>query len=271
MGVSPFFQILIIINSCCFYDGFRIQSLQRKSSSFQQSKLINSNFALHGSCVDVAELSSNTLMLAIIFQGSLFQGASVFTSGLVSGAVSRVCKELLLHPLDTIKARLQTLPSSGSVTSLNDNTLFSNLYSGIVPALVSSVPAGSIFFAVKDYTRRIARQSLDMDAQSATVLAVAVANIPYWWIRCPSERLKTRQQTGIDMDWSLQDARKEITAQWRKGGLRAVLDGFYGSYLSNYIYAMPADVIKFLVCKCIMTFFQPQFILCCTTYPLILC
>ena len=78
---------------------------------------------------------------------------SDFYRGLVSGAASRVSKEIILHPIDTVRARLQIdgpEDATHNTKKTTSPTLFTDLYAGIVPALIGGVPSASIFFAVKD-------------------------------------------------------------------------------------------------------------------------
>ena len=103
-----------------------------------------------------------------------------FLGGLISGASTRITKELVLHPIDTIKARKQaqampgyimnnSLSEEGSSSSsfiLNEissikvwGTPITQLYDGISPALLGGVPAGAIFFAVKDTVSKELRSS----------------------------------------------------------------------------------------------------------------
>lgn len=162
--------------------------------------------------------------------------SSTFVNGLISGAATRVTKEVLLHPLDTIRVRLQSPNSSVP--------LFSNLYDGVGPALLSGVPAGAIFFAVKDYSKKELRMT-GLGKRASTCAAVALANIPYWLVRCPAETLKTRQQSRSKEG---DPGALSIVEQLRADGAVPVLADLYGSYSSNFIYALPADVIKFLAC-----------------------
>jgi hypothetical protein len=83
-------------------------------------------------------------------------------SGLAGGAASRASKELLLHPIDTIKVRPPSCPyrvlrpfsSKAGVLSSPQTRLqyargdtapedlFKDLYSGVWPALLVGTPAG---------------------------------------------------------------------------------------------------------------------------------
>jgi hypothetical protein len=168
-----------------------------------------------------------------------------FIRGLVSGAASRAAKEILLHPIDTIRARQQApgLVSSNQTIS-NVLTTITDLYSGITPALIGGIPAGAAFFGVKDYTKSRLKK-IGLSKELATILAVGAANVPYWLIRTPAEALKTRQQVGNSSDSSFQ----ALLDLYRSERLEVFLQSIYGSYASNYAYALPADIIKFVTCK----------------------
>jgi len=149
------------------------------------------------------------------------EGQGGFVSGLVSGAVSRASKEVLLHPIDTIRARLQTQKN----ISFANASLYEDLYAGLVPALVGGVPAGALFFGIKDFSKQRLRQ-LGLSKQQATILAVFFTNFPYWLVRTPSELLKTRAQVN--------GSSEIVSSEW------------YESYVSNILYSVPADEVKFL-------------------------
>ncbi|CAM9140021.1 unnamed protein product, partial [Heterosigma akashiwo] len=155
-------------------------------------------------------------------------------SGFLAGAASRISKEILLHPLDTVKARLQFREGSRKVTP----ELFRDLYTGLLPPVVAGAPAGAVFFSVKDYVKAAAGSGLGFSTQQATLLAVLAAQFPYWLIRSPSELIKTRRQTGLES--GAVQALKDVYAE---EGLR----GVYTGYASNIAYAYPTDVIKFLL------------------------
>jgi hypothetical protein len=61
-----------------------------------------------------------------------------FISGLAGGAASRAAKELFLHPIDTVKTRLQYARAGTRPADL-----FKDLYSGVWPALLVGTPAGA--------------------------------------------------------------------------------------------------------------------------------
>ena len=117
---------------------------------------------------------------------------------------------------------------------LNKN-LYINLFDGIVPSLVGGIPAGALFFGVKDFAKSYLKEA-DIDRTAATIISVVFANFPYWAIRSPAEMLKTRKQVG---------SKSVGYGLWSMEGLRF----YYRSYWPNICYSVPADVLKFLSCK----------------------
>jgi hypothetical protein len=176
-------------------------------------------------------------------------------NGLISGASTRVAKELVLHPIDTVRTRLQKPPNSEGIVD-NQEGLFDNLYDGLLPALVGGVPAGALFFGVKDFTKKKLR-NMGLGKQESTILSVMVTNIPYWVIRTPSEVLKTRRQIGYDNSSSVSEMMTKMIEQ--EGGVLPAIKSSYASYASNFAYALPADIAKFVACKYLI----PMIILIC--------
>jgi len=156
-----------------------------------------------------------------------------FVSGLIAGAIQKTVKELVLHPFDTVKSRIQV---SGGRRSVFDATIYDDVYSGIGPAVLSGAPAASVFFAVKDAVKQQATEQLGNIF--GTLTAVGAANVPYWLVRNPTEVIKTRRQTG-----QISDANEATAELWREQGV----GGFYRGYASNIAYAFPVDATKFVI------------------------
>lgn len=217
-------------------------------STSTSSKASSSSLTSSSSETRLAALNVNSVTQTTVYQAREATVASKsepsLISSLVSGAASRASKEVILHPIDTVRARLQTTTSSlsspSSTLEYHGGTgLYDGLYNGLVPALVSGVPAGAVFFAVKDATKSYLRKKRGLDKRTATILSVAAANVPYWLIRNPSEVLKTRQQVdGSD------EQQKVSLLSFLKDSDKSEL---YRGSLSNIGYAYPADVVKFLV------------------------
>ena len=172
-------------------------------------------------------------------------------SGFVAGAAVSASKTIIKYPLDTASVRLQMPNTAYSVARPLE--LFSESFRGAWLPLLSNVPGGAIFFAVKDASKS-ALISMGIPKWIATSLAVAIAQPPYWLARNPSEVIKTRQQAGLDgygRNVSAIDAIQKIVTNATSNedalSTKTLLSEFYSGYFENMAYAYPADVIKFLV------------------------
>ena len=118
-------------------------------------------------------------------------------SGFVAGAALAATKTLVKYPLDTATVRLQMPSSPYSVRQ--PQPLFEGSYRGVVPPLLANIPAGAVFFAVKDAVKAyLTAVHPESSRWQQTAIAVGVAQIPYWMVRNPSEVVKTRQQAGME-------------------------------------------------------------------------
>ncbi len=204
-------------------------------------------------------------------------------SGFVSGATITTAKTFVKYPLDTATVRLQMKSSSyKNIQDIRDiYNLFRGSYNGITIPLISNIPAGALFFAVKDGTKSFLKTNskeygVAIPKWVSTCIAVAAALPPYWLLRNPSEVIKTRQQIGnmkgYDTSTSLSNKRFSIStastmakstdtacgdavSAWEavqivlKDNNNNTIDGvkeLYTGYLENILYAYPADVIKFV-------------------------
>lgn len=182
-------------------------------------------------------------------------------SGLVAGSTLSLTKTLFKYPLDTVTVRLQ-MPPPSDYSIMRPVELFEGSYRGLVNPLLANIPGGAVFFAVKDYvTSILSTQQPEIPPLLRTSIAVAVAQIPYWLVRNPSEVVKTRQQANIDgfgEGVSALDAYRKVlddsmqTSDSDNPGLTRGLEGFYIGYWENILYAYPADVIKF-ICYDVLT------------------
>ena len=164
-------------------------------------------------------------------------------SGFFSGGALTVTKTVVKYPLDSASVRLQMPNTKYSITNLPE--LFNGSYRGITAPLLSNIPAGAVFFAVKDAVKSSLKEQ-GMAKWMTTSLAVLAAQGPYWLLRNPSEVVKTRQQAGVEgygEGTSIVDAFKLATDKERGG---KGIGELYKGYWENIIYAYPADVIKFV-------------------------
>jgi len=167
-------------------------------------------------------------------------------SGFVSGSAVSTVKTLIKYPLDTATVRLQ-MPGT-EFTIQNLPALFSGSFDGITAPLVSNIPAGAIFFAVKDAVKSSLKGSdLGLPKWALTSLAVGVALPPYWLIRNPSEVVKTRLQVGAEGYYEGMSTVDAFRLALSNGN--STSDGvsdLYQGYSENVLYGFPADIIKFV-------------------------
>lgn len=177
-------------------------------------------------------------------------------SGFVAGAALSATKTVVKYPLDTATVRLQMTNSQYSIYDLG--TLFRGSFRGITTPLLSNIPGGAVFFAVKDATKEFLKSSSGtayLPRWASTSLAVLAASFPYWAVRNPSEVVKTRQQAGIEGYGegisALEAFRKVREKRTDNGSVTNTnwiedIGKFYVGYGENILYAFPADVIKFV-------------------------
>lgn len=169
-------------------------------------------------------------------------------SGFVAGGLLTATKTAVKYPLDTATVRLQMPDTDYSVLQIGK--LMAGSYRGILSPLLWNIPAGAVFFAVKDATKQSLTQQGDLPKWAATMVAVLVAQYPYWAVRNPSEVVKTKLQAGTEgygegvSSWDAFQLVKDRTSETNNS---TGLEGFYVGYWENILYAYPADVIKFVV------------------------
>jgi solute carrier family 25 S-adenosylmethionine transporter 26 len=185
-------------------------------------------------------------------------------SGFIAGASLAASKTIVKYPLDTATVRLQMPNSDYSIGQ--PGRLLNGSFRGITFPLISNIPAGAVFFAVKDATKEFLKTSsagsADLPRWATTSLAVLAATFPYMLVRNPSEVIKTRQQAGIEgygegvsaleaFQKVKQGATKDKSnlQQSMTNNVTAIADtvgNFYVGYWENVLYTYPADVIKFV-------------------------
>jgi solute carrier family 25 (mitochondrial S-adenosylmethionine transporter), member 26 len=160
-------------------------------------------------------------------------------------------KTIVKYPLDTATVRLQMPGSDYSV--YQPGRLLQGSVRGITTPLLCNIPAGAVFFAVKDSVKELLVTSgAELPRWATTSLAVLAATFPYMLVRNPSEVIKTRQQAGIEgygEGVSALEAFRRVKQGTEATNNSTTLDTvgrFYVGYWENVLYTYPADVIKFV-------------------------
>ncbi|CAJ1383522.1 unnamed protein product [Effrenium voratum] len=127
---------------------------------------------------------------------------NVILCGLFAGFLVEFTNALTLHPLDTLKTRLQRGSLNQGLVAPDPKLLYERLYDGLFPVL-ATVPALSIFWAVKDIVRRslIGFVKGQLPSPLADVLsstfASACGEAVYVAVKTPGEVLKIEQQAAV--------------------------------------------------------------------------
>jgi len=108
----------------------------------------------------------------------------------LAGGIAGGMVDSILYPLDTLKTRLQ------SNLGFKQGGGLHNLYRGIVPALLGSVPGAALFFSSYESVKRIVRHfNPEREFSAGTLLAASTfGEIMACTIRVPVEVLKQRMQ-----------------------------------------------------------------------------
>jgi hypothetical protein len=130
----------------------------------------------------------------------------------IAGGITEMVRTSILYPIQTIKVRIQTdihnytlrpPPIDARIKKLGYNIgRFSqegNLYAGIKPSLLVSVPATGVYYGVRDVSKRM----LQMTPMGDIPIALAAAffgDIVSLCLRTPADALTLRLQSNPDED-----------------------------------------------------------------------
>lgn len=166
-------------------------------------------------------------------------------SGAIQGVAQNLVKQLLLHPFDTVKTRLQASSQQQSVDSTTRGDLFRDVYRGLIPTLVSGTPGSATFFAAKEAVtallleRGAAAPLPTLGGVVAGVLSAKAIKTPF--DVAETKAMATYEKRGKetlawDGSWNI------IQETLAKDGFT----GLYRGYGANVLYKLPADAAKFL-------------------------
>ena len=145
----------------------------------------------------------------------------------VAGALSKLARDSVLHPLDTLKTRSQILSDWQREAAQQGS-----LYAGVLPTLLLSLPAGSAYFGLNEVCK---------DLGGSAEFAAALSATGYWFVRTPSELLKTRAMTETDdLQPFLQGDVRRFSSLLRNEGVGALWTGFGATVLRS----IPFEVLR---------------------------
>ena len=131
----------------------------------------------------------------------------LFVAATVAGSVTELFRTSLLYPLQTVKTRIQSdqhkylrkpPPLVEQFKSLGTNVKKhveeGNLYAGIAPTLLVSVPATGIYYGARDVSKRFLSMMPMIPDVWVAVIGALVADIVSLSFRTPADALAVRRQ-----------------------------------------------------------------------------
>ena len=147
----------------------------------------------------------------------VFSNSELLVAATVAGSFTEMARTSLLYPIQTIKTRVQTdvhnrtlqpRPFDEQLVSLGNNIKRhvndGNLYAGITPSLLVSVPATGVYYGIRDVTKRMLSMTVIGDVAIA-LSAALVADVVSLCFRAPGDALALRLQAKGVFSWEAQD------------------------------------------------------------------
>eukprot|EP00092_Neocalanus_flemingeri_P076870 GFUD01095387.1.p1 GENE.GFUD01095387.1~~GFUD01095387.1.p1 ORF type:complete len:265 (+),score=60.11 GFUD01095387.1:42-836(+) len=155
--------------------------------------------------------------------------SSPFLTSLVAGGTAGLVVDVTVYPLDTLKTRLQGKEGFRLLGGFN------NLFKGIGPVVVGSVPHAALFFCTYDSVKALSeKMSLKGSDTLVHMGAASLGEVVACVVGVPVEVVKQRRQV------SNMSSGKIVQRIWNGEGGR----GFYRGYLSTLSREVPFSLIQ---------------------------
>jgi solute carrier family 25 S-adenosylmethionine transporter 26 len=166
--------------------------------------------------------------------------SELLEAAIVAGSITEIVRTSLLYPLGTIKTRIQaTEGKRRSIRrkygikrkkklrikrrlqvlgfSFKRQAQEGNLYAGIVPSILVSVPCAGVYYGVRDVTKRMLTMTLTTATKSddiaVAIIGALVADVISLIVRTPADLLAVRLQVGsVESEGDTDDS--EIVGDW---------------------------------------------------------
>jgi len=128
-------------------------------------------------------------------------------AGTIAGAFTEIIRSILLYPISTIKTRIQFRPPEQAPKSLTEKTVsfvqaiqnqtsYTNLYAGVVPSLIATVPSAGFYFGVRDVAKRELLKLNTWDDLTCTLFSVFLGDVFCLAIKTPVLAFSIRRQVA---------------------------------------------------------------------------
>jgi len=162
------------------------------------------------------------------------------TTNFFAGAFALSTAFAVMHPLDTLKTKMQAVSSSTlTYKALFNAQLFRQLMSGILTSVAGAAPQGGIRISTYEFTKvELDRRNIITNNHPLLLSAVSATcgDIASSFVKVPREVLTQRLQTG------------QFSSVWACASdilQREGLKGFYRGYISTQLRDVPFMVLLF--------------------------
>jgi len=145
----------------------------------------------------------------------------------VGGSLSASCSTILFQPLDLIKTRMQTSPSTATRQLLRQVGIC-GLWTGLGPSLLRTVPGVGVYFATVSGIRK--HFPCDKPSRSQSALTGGLARAIAGFLLLPATVIKTRYESGKYSYTNIYSAFSQII---KKEGRVGLFSGLYPTLLRD--------------------------------------
>ncbi|KAA8494092.1 S-adenosylmethionine carrier 1, chloroplastic/mitochondrial [Porphyridium purpureum] len=160
---------------------------------------------------------------------------------LAAGGVARGVSVLVMHPVDSIKTRLQAAaPGAGApIDAVKAFLASGRVFAGVGISLFGQIPYGMLTFgAYEAYKEVLAQKFPAMPSELRVMLGACLGDLTGSLWLCPAERIKQTLQSGVH--GSVLEA---VRKTYKNGGL----PGFYQGYSGQIGRDVPFRIIQLSV------------------------
>mmetsp|Transcript_6857 Transcript_6857/g.6793 ORF Transcript_6857/g.6793 Transcript_6857/m.6793 type:complete len:307 (-) Transcript_6857:677-1597(-) len=169
--------------------------------------------------------------------------------GFVAGMFSGVMKNIVGHPFDTIKVRLQTA-SDGKFKGPMDcvfktvrNEGVKGFYKGFTPPLVGWVLMDSVMLGSLHVYRRVVKDTFYLEEKKLPILGHIIAGLGSGWtvsfVAAPIEQFKARLQVQYDAKTKIYSGPLDVAKKlYQTTGIRGIYSGLLSTMIfrTNFIF-----------------------------------
>lgn len=169
----------------------------------------------------------------------------------VAGGVAGGLSTVLIYPIDTIKTVIQT---KKDIHSVKDALRFvkkggiCNMYSGLTPALIGSIPSSALYFGTYELVKSKLSKVCSSRRHLTNIVASASGNVMSSVVFVPKETLKQQLQafrTGV--------LKLPASYPMTTGGVATYiyetegLPGFFSSFQATMLRNVPSTAVRLLL------------------------